>query len=369
MRLDLLRADDRGTGRALMAALPPAWSGCQWVFQIWVIFQPLALGLGEDAVGFGRVDAGGLAAVRVVQQEAVIVLEARKHVDDGTGQRDLPFETAFRLYRSRLRLSATAWQAEGLRGADALRHRQASDLLRLARWAAWRRTWWRGESARCGPRWTAWTCWASAMPTPCWSATAPGPGGWFRHRLTPRAPSAGRPMQRAWRRWSRKTGCPFPDALFDRLIVFHGLEEAESPQRLLREFWRVAAPEARILIIVAHRRGLWARAESTPFGHGRPYTRSQLYRLLEEAMFLPTASARALYAPPIGWGLITSAGRGLGADRALCLDRVRRRADDRGDQAALYRARQPRAGQKGRKSPCKTAEVCADRLTEVAFRC
>src|SRR5689334_3687482 len=59
---------------------------------------------------------------------------------------------------------------------------------------------------------------------------------------------------------------PFPDALFDRVIVFHGLEEADSPQRLLREFWRIAAPEARILIIVAHRRGLWARAESTPFG-------------------------------------------------------------------------------------------------------
>jgi SAM-dependent methyltransferase len=101
---------------------------------------------------------------------------------------------------------------------------------------------------------------------------------------------------------------PFQDALFDRIIVCHGLEEAESPQRLLREFWRVAAPEARILIIVAHRRGLWARAESTPYGHGRPYTRSQLNRLLEEAMFLPAASARALYAPPIGWGLITSAG-------------------------------------------------------------
>lgn len=101
---------------------------------------------------------------------------------------------------------------------------------------------------------------------------------------------------------------PFPDALFDRIVVLHGLEEAESPHRLLREFWRIAAPEARILIIVANRRGLWARAESTPYGHGRPYTRSQLNRLLEEAMFLPTASARALYAPPIGWGLITSAG-------------------------------------------------------------
>lgn len=101
---------------------------------------------------------------------------------------------------------------------------------------------------------------------------------------------------------------PFPDALFDRILVRHALEEAESPHRLLRELWRVAAPEARILIIVAHRRGLWARAESTPFGHGRPYTRTQLNRLLEEAMFLPQASARALYAPPISWGIISSAG-------------------------------------------------------------
>lgn len=101
---------------------------------------------------------------------------------------------------------------------------------------------------------------------------------------------------------------PFPDALFDRIIVCHALEEAESPNRLLREIWRVAAPEARILIIVAHRRGLWARAEGTPYGHGRPYTRTQLNRLLEDAMFLPQASARALYAPPIGWGVITAAG-------------------------------------------------------------
>ena len=81
---------------------------------------------------------------------------------------------------------------------------------------------------------------------------------------------------------------PFPDALFDRIVVCHALEEAESPHRLLRELWRVAAPEARILIIVAHRRGLWARAESTPFGPGRPYTPSQLHPPLEDALFLPT---------------------------------------------------------------------------------
>jgi SAM-dependent methyltransferase len=101
---------------------------------------------------------------------------------------------------------------------------------------------------------------------------------------------------------------PFKDALFDRLIVVHGLEQAESPHKLLREFWRVAAPEARILMIVAHRRGLWARAESTPFGHGQPYTKGQLMGLLEDSMFQPTASARVLYAPPINWGLVTGAG-------------------------------------------------------------
>lgn len=101
---------------------------------------------------------------------------------------------------------------------------------------------------------------------------------------------------------------PFQDAMFDRIIVFHGLEEAESPQRLLREIWRVAAPEARILIIVANRRGMWALRESTPMGQGRPYSRGQVNRLLESAMYQPTASARALYAPPVGWSVITSAG-------------------------------------------------------------
>ncbi len=101
---------------------------------------------------------------------------------------------------------------------------------------------------------------------------------------------------------------PFQEAMFDRIIVCHCLEEAESPQRLLRELWRVAAPEARILIIVANRRGMWALRESTPMGQGRPYSRGQLNRLLESAMYQPTASARALYAPPIGLGVITGAG-------------------------------------------------------------
>jgi SAM-dependent methyltransferase len=100
---------------------------------------------------------------------------------------------------------------------------------------------------------------------------------------------------------------PFADALFDRIVCVHALEEAESPRPVLRELWRVLAPEGRILIVTANRRGLWARAEGTPFGHGRPYSRTQLAALLGEAMFQPVAWARALYVPPLDWQVTTGA--------------------------------------------------------------
>ena len=91
---------------------------------------------------------------------------------------------------------------------------------------------------------------------------------------------------------------PFVEGLFDRVILVHALEEAEDLRRLLREVWRIMAPEARLAVICTHRAGLWARVDSTPFGHGRPYTRTQLTRLLTDALFEPTAWAQALYTPP-----------------------------------------------------------------------
>src|SRR5690348_4299667 len=36
---------------------------------------------------------------------------------------------------------------------------------------------------------------------------------------------------------------PFADAFFDRIIVVHGLEGAESARPMLRQLWRVLAPE------------------------------------------------------------------------------------------------------------------------------
>ncbi|MGY6532887.1 methyltransferase domain-containing protein [Glycocaulis sp.] len=98
-----------------------------------------------------------------------------------------------------------------------------------------------------------------------------------------------------------ETRLPFAEAMFDRIIVAHALEEAENMQRLLRELWRVLSPEGRLVIIAAHRSGAWARVDATPFGHGRPFSRGQLTRALQGALFEPSAWARALYAPPWNW--------------------------------------------------------------------
>jgi len=91
---------------------------------------------------------------------------------------------------------------------------------------------------------------------------------------------------------------PLPDASIDRLLIAHGLEETGDPRRLMREAWRVLANDGRLIIIVAHRRGLWSIVETTPFAHGRPYLRGQLFALLGESMFRPLEWAGALYFPP-----------------------------------------------------------------------
>lgn len=94
---------------------------------------------------------------------------------------------------------------------------------------------------------------------------------------------------------------PFQNALFDRILAVHALEESRDPVGLLREAWRVLSPSGRVIVVTAARNGLWANSESTPFGHGRPYSRSQLAELLREAELEPSGWTRALYVPPLRW--------------------------------------------------------------------
>jgi hypothetical protein len=91
---------------------------------------------------------------------------------------------------------------------------------------------------------------------------------------------------------------PFPDLLFDRILLVHGLEHAENARRLLREAWRVLKDDGRLLVVAPNRLGLWAHLERTPFGHGHPYTPGQLEALLRRQMFQVTRREAALFVPP-----------------------------------------------------------------------
>lgn len=91
---------------------------------------------------------------------------------------------------------------------------------------------------------------------------------------------------------------PLPDSSIDRVLMVHALEYSENPTETLKEMWRVLAPNGRLVIVVPNRRGLWARFEHTPFGSGRPYSRTQLSTLLREANFTVSTVSDALHFPP-----------------------------------------------------------------------
>jgi SAM-dependent methyltransferase len=92
---------------------------------------------------------------------------------------------------------------------------------------------------------------------------------------------------------------PLTDSAVDRVLLVHALEMSADATELLRETWRVLAAGGRLMAVVPNRRGVWARMDTTPFGQGRPYSRSQITQLLRDAWFTPTGWGEALYVPPI----------------------------------------------------------------------
>ena len=94
---------------------------------------------------------------------------------------------------------------------------------------------------------------------------------------------------------------PFPDRSMDRVLMVHCLEGTAEVRAMLRECWRVLADGGRLIVVVANRRGLWARAEAAPFAQGRPFSMSQITKLLRDGLFAPVATTTALFLPPIWW--------------------------------------------------------------------
>lgn len=98
---------------------------------------------------------------------------------------------------------------------------------------------------------------------------------------------------------SEEAELPLPDMSVDRVLLIHGLEFSEHLRPMMREIWRVLAGGGRLLTVVPNRRGIWARIDRTPFGHGSPYSPSQLKHTLRENMFVPERTTRALFIPPV----------------------------------------------------------------------
>ena len=91
---------------------------------------------------------------------------------------------------------------------------------------------------------------------------------------------------------------PLADNSMDKILLLHALELSEELHPMMGEIWRVLRPQGRLLAVVPNRRGLWARLEGTPFGHGHPFTGAQLTRLLRDHGFVPLRQKMTLYVPP-----------------------------------------------------------------------
>lgn len=94
---------------------------------------------------------------------------------------------------------------------------------------------------------------------------------------------------------------PLADSAVDRMILVHALEHAHKPTHLLREIWRVLAPGGQVVVVVPNRLRTWSAAEATPFGHGKPYSKRQLFQLMTDQMLPPDEWCTVLMMPPFQW--------------------------------------------------------------------
>ena len=102
---------------------------------------------------------------------------------------------------------------------------------------------------------------------------------------------------------------PIETESVDRILMVHDLEFSELSKDELKEIWRVLKPSGRLLVVVPNRSGLWARVDWAPFGHGTPYSLTQLSYFLRDALFVHERTEEALFVPPVQYSpFLKSAG-------------------------------------------------------------
>lgn len=94
---------------------------------------------------------------------------------------------------------------------------------------------------------------------------------------------------------------PISDSSVERLLVVHALEHSDRPAHLFREIWRILAPGGQVIAVVPNRRRTWSALDTTPFGYGQPYSRSQISSLMQDQMLPMEKWDTALMVPPLKW--------------------------------------------------------------------
>jgi SAM-dependent methyltransferase len=95
-----------------------------------------------------------------------------------------------------------------------------------------------------------------------------------------------------------ETQLPLRDMSAECVLAVHSFEHVSARAAYLREVWRVLMPLGRLILVVPNRRGPWARLDTTPFGHGRPYSVRQLEKQLRNAQLTPGEVTHCLFLPP-----------------------------------------------------------------------
>lgn len=98
---------------------------------------------------------------------------------------------------------------------------------------------------------------------------------------------------------SNELNIPIEGSSIDRILLVHHLEYCDHLRESLQEIWRVLKPNGRLLVVVPNRMGVWSRADWSPFGHGHPFTASQLCTYLRDNKFIQERHKAALFVPPM----------------------------------------------------------------------
>ena len=80
---------------------------------------------------------------------------------------------------------------------------------------------------------------------------------------------------------------PLESDTVDYIFITHALEFIPDQQNFLLEAKRVLKSAGKLILMVPHRGGLWSKADATPFGHGTPFSKGQIFKILKNSGLSP----------------------------------------------------------------------------------